>query len=97
MPSGSIVTIRKINNKYEWEFEEFSKFETNLAKKGKVIVNNIVNNKITQVKNTKTERSDMEKILIKNAKIDALASIDPTDAEKSQEQIDIVKQLDDLE
>lgn len=97
LPSGSIVTIRKVNNKYEWEFEDFSKFGTSPSNKGKVIVNNIVNNNITQVKKTKTERSDMEKILIKNAKIDALASIDPTDSERSKEQLEIVKKLDDLD
>ncbi len=39
----------------------------------------------------------MEKILIKNAKIDDLASIDPTDSEKSKEQLEIVKKLDDLD
>ncbi|MBQ0009227.1 MAG: zinc ribbon domain-containing protein [Firmicutes bacterium] len=43
------------------------------------------------------ERSDMEKILIKNAKIDALASIDPTNTEKAKEQIDIINKLDNLD
>ena len=49
-----------------------------------------------KARKAKQERSEMEKILIKNAKIDALASIDPTDAKKAQEQIDIINKLDDL-
>lgn len=63
-----------------------------------VTVNNyyIVNNNGKRSKK-KSERSDMEKILIKNAKIDALASIDPKDTEKTKEQIDVVKKLDDLD
>ncbi len=45
----------------------------------------------------KKEKSDMEKILIKNAKIDALASIDPTKPEDAKKKIDIVNKLDDLD
>ena len=54
---------------------------------------------LSQKKKTKKakERSDMEKILIKNAKIDALASIDPNNTDKSKEQIKIVKELDNLD
>lgn len=47
-------------------------------------------------KKNSASKSDMEKILIKNAKIDALASIDPTNTEKSKEHIKIYKELDDL-
>lgn len=44
----------------------------------------------------KTPNSDMERILIKNAKIDALASIDPNNTEDAKKKIELVNQLDDL-
>ena len=61
-----------------------------------IALNNARKNKKAKEKK-KQERTDMEKILIKQAKIDALASIDPKDTKKSKEQIDIVNKLDDLE
>ena len=60
-----------------------------------IIINNVEINIIKKGK--QSERSDMEKILIKNAKIDALASIDPTNTKKAKEQIDIVNKLDNLD
>jgi len=61
------------------------------------IVNNYITNNTINKKAKKAQRSDMEKILIKNAKIDALASIDPTDSKKAKEQLDIVNKLDNLD
>ena len=43
------------------------------------------------------ERSDMEKQLIKQNKIDALASIKPNDPEQAQKQLELIRQLDELE
>ena len=97
LESGSIVHAEFVKEKeVKMWIEDFSKFETNPNVRNKTIVNNYVTNNITKT-GGKTERSDMEKILIKNAKIDALASIDPTNTEKSKEQIKIVKELDDLD
>ena len=73
-------------------------FESPAASVGQqIIINNVENNTTVVKKGKQPERSDMEKILIKNAKIDALASIDPTDTKKAKEQIDIVNKLDNLD
>lgn len=61
------------------------------------VQNVVINNTIVNRKKGNPQRSDMEKILIKNAKIDALASIDPTNTKKAKEQIDIVNKLDNLD
>ena len=61
-----------------------------------IVINNVENNTTVVKKGKQRDRSDMEKILIKNAKIDALASIDTMDTNKAKEQIEIVNKLDDL-
>ena len=62
-----------------------------------IYVNNtqIENKKIIK-KGSKTKNSEMEKILIKNAKIDTLASINPNDTKDAQEKIKIINDLDEL-
>lgn len=52
--------------------------------------------KLEKLENEKKEKSDMEKILIKNAKIDALASIDPTKPEEAKKKIEIFNKLDNM-
>ena len=90
LPSGETASIFVSFGKIHIEYHD-----AEVASSNTTVINNIFQTNVSSHK--KAERSDMEKILIKNAKIDALASIDPTNTEKSKEQIKIVKELDDLD
>lgn len=86
-----VVTMQGKNVLFDYHYPSGSNIQN------QIIINNVENNTTVVKKGKQPERSDMEKILIKNAKIDALASIDPTNTEKAKKQIDIVNKLDDLD
>lgn len=93
LPDGDIMIATVQSHKITLDFYSTSPSTI----QNQTIVNNYITNKTINKKKGSNNRSDMEKILIKNAKVDALASIDPTNTKKSKEQLDIINQLDELD
>ena len=69
---------------------------TNIESQTIYVNNTQIENKKIIKKGKKNTNSDMERILIKNAKMDTLASINPNDTKDTKEKIKIINDLDDL-
>jgi hypothetical protein len=93
LPDGSLVNVTFSN----WDNSPMIILESSGSRTIHAENLYITNNHIDNTPNKKkTKNSDMERILIKNAKIDALASIDPNKTDDAKEKIQIVKELDKL-